>query len=62
MILDWGLGAGCNGVISVLVRDIDADFRHSLSILNAYLLKKNPVLFIQSMKDLHKYMFVSPWR
>ena len=58
--LGWGLGAGCNGVISVLVRDIDANFRHSLSILNAYLLKKHPVLFIQSMKDLHKYMFLVP--
>ena len=57
--LGWGLGAGCNGIISVLVRDIDGDFKKSLSLLNKRLSQKDPVLFIQSMHDFTQYLFVS---
>ena len=57
--LGWGLGAGCNGIISVLVRDIDEDFKSSLLLLNKQLSQKEPVLFIQSMKDFTQYFFVS---
>ena len=57
--LGWGLGAGCNGIISVLVRDIDVSFKNALFLLNKHLTQKDPVLFIQSMKDFTKYLFIS---
>ena len=57
--LGWGLGAGCNGIISVLVRNIDSSFRKSLLNLTKHLSKKKPVLLIQSMKDLNSYVFLS---
>ncbi len=53
--LGWGRGAGCNGVVSVLLRDIDRDFRRFLSLAYQKLLDKEPVLFIQSMNILNDY-------
>ena len=57
--LGWGLGAGCNGIISVIIRNIDNRFRMSLLTLSKFLSEKTPVLFIQSMKDLNTYVFLS---
>lgn len=48
--LGWGLGAGCNGVISILIRDIDEAFRESFMTLSKHLIAKEPVLFIQSIQ------------
>lgn len=53
--LGWGRGAGCNGVVSVLVRDIDANFRHFLTLVYKQLLAKEPVFFIQSISDFDNY-------
>lgn len=53
--LGWGRGAGCNGVVSVLVRDINDDFRHFLSLIRKQLLAKEPVLLIQSISDFDNY-------
>ena len=50
--LGWGRGAGCNGVVSVLVRDIDDDFRHFLNFIHKRLLTKEPIYLIQSMNRL----------
>lgn len=51
----WGRGAGCNGVVSVLIRDINQDFRQFLHITQQKLLAKEPVLFIQSMNIFNNY-------
>ncbi|MBS4178938.1 XdhC family protein [Lederbergia citrea] len=57
--LGWGTGAGCNGIISVLVRDIDLAFRQSLTILIRQLEKIEPILFIQSVSNVTKYIFIN---
>ncbi len=53
--LGWGRGAGGNGVVSVLVRDIDWEFKQFLSLTHQQLLNKVPVLFIQSMSMFNDY-------
>ncbi|WP_203249127.1 XdhC family protein [Sporosarcina beigongshangi] len=53
--LSWGRGAGCNGVVSILMRDIDWDFKQFLSLTHQVLQAKEPVLFIQSMSSFTKY-------
>lgn len=57
--LGWGVGAGCNGIITVLIRDIDKNSRQVFTLLNQYLSEKLPVLFIQSMNNLNHCLFVS---
>jgi xanthine/CO dehydrogenase XdhC/CoxF family maturation factor len=47
----WGRGAGCNGVVSVMIRDIDEQFRKCCRQIAVHLLKKEPVVFLQSMQD-----------
>jgi len=53
--LGWGRGAGCNGVVSVLIRDIDRDFRRFFHVIHQQLLVKEPILFIQSMNMFNNY-------
>lgn len=53
--LGWGRGAGCNGVVSILIRDIGRQFRRFLSVTHQQLLDKEPVLFIQSMNMFKDY-------
>ena len=53
--LGWGRGAGCNGVVSVLIRYIDLEFRQFLGLMHQKLLDKEPVLFIQSMNIFSDY-------
>lgn len=57
--LGWGRGAGCNGVVHVLLRDIDKDFRIALISVYETLLKNKPVLYIQSMQDFSQYTFTN---
>ncbi|WP_186670411.1 XdhC family protein [Sporosarcina sp. BP05] len=57
--LGWGRGAGCNGVVSVVVRDIDNDFRHFLTLMHKRLLAKKHVLFIQSISNLAYYAYLN---
>lgn len=57
--LGWGRGAGCNGVISVFVRDIDNDFRHFLTLMHKQFLAREPVLFIQSISEFDNYAFLN---
>ncbi|MBE1556103.1 XdhC family protein [Sporosarcina limicola] len=57
--LGWGRGAGCNGVVTVMVRAIDATFRKALTFLNDQLQAKQPVYYMQSMKDFNMYSFIS---
>lgn len=56
--LGWGVGIGCNGVISILVRDVNAALRAALIQLNEHLSNRNPVLYIQSMGKLNQYLFL----
>ncbi|WP_342511636.1 XdhC family protein [Sporosarcina sp. FSL K6-1522] len=51
----WGRGAGCNGIVSVLIRDVDQTFRFFLNQLHKNLLVKEPIVFIQSMNDFNDY-------
>ncbi|KXH81747.1 XdhC family protein [Sporosarcina sp. HYO08] len=53
--LGWGRGAGCNGVITVMLRDIDADFRDFLSATQKQLYRKEPVLWIQATNESKDY-------
>ena len=56
--LGWGVGVGCNGVISILVRDIDIEFRTALTMLDKHHSNKRPVLYIQSINQADKYLFI----
>ncbi|MET3574487.1 XdhC family protein [Bhargavaea ullalensis] len=56
--LGWGLGAGCNGVLTLLVRDADKRFREALRRAVGRLDAKEPVLFLQET-DGDKYAFFS---
>ncbi len=55
----WGRGAGCNGVVTILVRDVDEIFREALATLQYNLHRKEPVLWIQSMTDFENYALSS---
>lgn len=57
--LGWGRGAGCNGVVTVLLRDVDDEFKECLHFLHDELQQKRPVKFIQSLEDEYKYQFSS---
>ncbi len=57
--LGWGRGAGCNGVVYVLLRDVDQSFRTALSRVRQALQNKEPVLYIQSTDDLTHYTFTN---
>ncbi|MBO0586852.1 XdhC family protein [Sporosarcina sp. E16_8] len=57
--LGWGRGAGCNGVVSVFMRDIDKVFRHYLTLMHKRLLAKEPVLLIQSITNFNNYAFLN---
>lgn len=57
--LGWGRGAGCNGVVYVLLRDIDHSFRQALLSIQHSLKNKEPVIYIQSMDDFSQYTFSS---
>lgn len=57
--LGWGRGAGCNGVVTVMIRDINSKFRRAITFLNEQLLAKDPVTFIQSMDNFDMYSFRS---
>lgn len=56
--LGWGVGVGCNGVISILVRDIDIKFRNALVTLDKHLSNKKPMLYIQSINQADNYLFM----
>lgn len=53
--LGWGRGVGCNGVVTVFIRDINADFRNFLRFMHQRLQAKEPMYFIQSMTDFNLY-------
>ncbi|MBS4219745.1 XdhC family protein [Bacillus sp. FJAT-49711] len=55
--LGWGVGAGCNGVVSVLLRDIDDGFRKSLIFIKEQLNKMEPIFYIQSLIHFEQVMF-----
>src|SRR5690606_20584238 len=55
--LGWGVGAGCNGVVSVLLRDIGEDFRRSLIWMKEQLTKMEPILYVQSLTHFDQYGF-----
>ncbi len=55
--LGWGRGAGCNGVVTVMIRDVDPKFRLDLAFVNEQLQAKHPVLFSQSMNEFDRYTF-----
>lgn len=56
--LGWGRGVGCNGVVTVLVRDIDENFKQFLRLIHKRLLKKEPIHLLQSMTDFHDYTYM----
>lgn len=47
--LAWGHGAGCNGVLSILLEYVDDRMRTNLYILKEYLNKRIPVLHIKQL-------------
>ncbi|MBS4210269.1 XdhC family protein [Bacillus sp. FJAT-50079] len=57
--LGWGVGVGCNGIISVFARDVDETFRQSLSFVYQCFTEKKPVLYIQSVKNVDQYVFLN---
>lgn len=57
--MGWGRGAGYNGIVHVLLRDVDEQFKQSLKPVLDSLRQKKPVLMIQSMENFSHYTFSS---
>ncbi len=55
--LGWGRGAGCNGIVTVLLRDVDVAFKESLLFLNEQLKQGRPVYFQQALENDLLYYF-----
>lgn len=51
----WGRGAGCNGILTVVIRDVDERFKALLHFMQRCLALNEPVSFTQSMTDLQQY-------
>lgn len=56
--MGWGRGVGCNGIVSVLLRDINSEFRNTLQMIQKSLLNKEPVVYIQSMDHFDDYTII----
>jgi len=51
--LSWGQGSGCNGLIYVLLEQVDQQRKKDLFTLQSYLDRREPILFIHKLsKDL----------
>ena len=57
--LGWGRGAGCNGIVTVMLRDVDDIFKESLLFLHEQLKRGHPVLFQQSLESGFEFNFSS---
>ncbi|HEX5563804.1 MAG TPA: XdhC family protein [Sporosarcina sp.] len=57
--LGWGRGAGCNGIITVMLRAVDDVFKKSLRFLQEQLKRGNPVHFLQSLESGFEFCFQS---
>ncbi|MCR2821589.1 XdhC family protein [Lederbergia panacisoli] len=55
--LGWGIGAGCNGVVTILLRDVNDGLRKSLMLIKEQLNKMEPILYFQSLKHLDQILF-----
>lgn len=55
----WGRGAGCNGVVTVMLRAVDKAFKESLLFLRQRLKLGNPVHFMQSLESGFEFCFES---
>ncbi|GIN59336.1 putative xanthine dehydrogenase subunit A [Lederbergia ruris] len=53
--LGWGKGAGCNGEITVLLRDIDSSFRQAFTKMSSFLKIRKPVLYVQALLDYNDF-------
>ncbi|WP_078409825.1 XdhC family protein [Priestia abyssalis] len=49
--LSWGQGAGCNGVIHVLLEPVDVRLRQHLSVLKFYLQAGKTVMMVRKLTD-----------
>lgn len=55
--LGWGRGVGCNGIVTVILRDVDAAFKESMLFLHEQLKQGSPVYFQQALEDGFRYCF-----
>ncbi|MEK3936000.1 XdhC family protein [Sporosarcina sp. FSL W7-1349] len=55
--LGWGRGIGCNGVITVLIRDVDKGFREALLNVHEEFQQGRPVHYIQELKEGYPFVF-----
>ncbi|PIC64863.1 xanthine dehydrogenase [Sporosarcina sp. P13] len=53
--LGWGRGMGCNGIVTVFLRDIDSDYRSFLDFAQKRLLANEPMYIIHSIKKFNQY-------
>jgi xanthine dehydrogenase accessory factor len=56
--LTWGQGAGCNGLITILLESIDKRLKADLKKLKRYLSFNIPVLVFKKIGDLGEYLFL----
>jgi xanthine dehydrogenase accessory factor len=56
--LSWGQGAGCNGLITILLEFVDERLSVDLKRLKGYLLANIPVLALKKIGDLGEYLFL----
>lgn len=57
--IGWGRGIGCNGVITVLIRDVGKGFREALLHVQGEFQLGRPVHYIQELKDGYPFTFTA---
>lgn len=61
--MSWGQGAGCNGVITVLLEPVTSEIRSHLMTLQQYLQSGNSVTVIKKLTDSHQavtdYLYIT---
>jgi xanthine/CO dehydrogenase XdhC/CoxF family maturation factor len=54
----WGQGAGCNGIVTILLESIDERLKKDLKKLERYLSFNIPVLALKKIDDMGEYLFL----
>ena len=57
--LGWGRGAGCNGIVTVMMRDVDPEFKKALSFMLEQLHQGQTVYYLQSLDSSYDYLFAN---
>ncbi|ULT59118.1 XdhC family protein [Neobacillus drentensis] len=56
--LDWGQGAGCNGIIDILLEPVTEQLTEDLHMVKELLRQQKPVILLKKLVDIGEYVFI----